>query len=103
MTECKSFPTSMEMNSKKLCGEAVGPDLANPSKYRQLIGALMFLVKTRPNICYAVNVVSQFMTEPLHAYWIAAKHILRFLHGMITLGLRYSTRDVRLHGYTDAG
>ena len=34
MTECKSLATPMEMNFKKLCGEVVGPDLENPSKYR---------------------------------------------------------------------
>jgi len=34
MTKCKSMTTLMEMNFKKLCGEAVGPDLANPSEYK---------------------------------------------------------------------
>ena len=41
------------------------------------------------------------MTKPLHAHWIAAKHVLRYLHGSITLGLRYYVGDVPLHGYTD--
>jgi len=94
MTKCKSLPTSMKMNFKNLCGEVVGLDLANPSKYRQLIRALMFLVNNHPNICYTVNTFSQFMIEPLHAHWVASKHILRYLHGMITLALRYSIKDV---------
>ena len=68
MVECKSMATPMEMNFKKLCGEDVGLDLANPFDYRQLIGALMFLVNTRPNICFVVNTLSQFITEPLHAH-----------------------------------
>jgi len=101
MTECKSMVTLMEMNFKKLCRNVVGPDLENSSQYRQLIGALMFLVNTCTNICYAVNTLSRFMTEPCHTYWIAAKHILRYLHGSITLGLRYSVGNVKLHGYTD--
>eukprot|EP00253_Pinus_taeda_P021870 PITA_21870 len=54
------------------------------------------------DICYVVNTLSQFLTKPLHANWTAAKHILRYSQGTITLGLRYSTGDVRLHGYTDA-
>jgi len=33
MVECKSLPTPMEMNFKKRCGEAAGPELANPSEY----------------------------------------------------------------------
>lgn len=81
MTKFKSLPTLMEMNFKKLCGEVSQIDLENPSKYTQLIGAMM--------------------TDPLHAHWISAKYILRYFHWKITLGLRYSTKDVQLHGYTD--
>lgn len=98
MKKCKSLATPMEMNFKKRRGEPTGPDLVNPPEYRQLIGALMFSMNTHPNICYAMNTLSQFMTEPFHAHWVAIKHILRYLHGTITLGLRYTTRDVRLHG-----
>ena len=36
----------------------------DPTLYRQLIGSLMYLVNTRPNIPYAVNSLSQFMVEP---------------------------------------
>lgn len=101
MTECKSMAIPMEMNFNKLCGEDAGLNLANPYEYKQLIGALMFLVNTRIDICYAVNTLSQFMTEPLHAHWIISKHVLRYFHGLITLGLRYYSKDVQLHGYTD--
>jgi len=101
MIECKSMVTLMEMNFKKLCGDIIGPTLENSSQYRQLIGALMFLVNTHPDICYALNTLSQFMIEPLHLLWITARHILRYLQGSITLGLRYSVRSVKLNGYTD--
>ena len=50
MKECNSFPTLMEINFKNLCGEVAGHDLVNPSKYRQLIGAWMFLMNTHSNI-----------------------------------------------------
>jgi hypothetical protein len=41
--------------------------------------------------------------EPRHEHWIAAKHILRYLHGMLNYGLRYvSNSDVQLHGFTDS-
>lgn len=58
MTECKSLATPMEMNFKMLYGEAARPDLVNSSEYRQLIGAMMFLVNTHPDTCYAVNTLS---------------------------------------------
>ena len=101
MVEFKYVSTLMELNFKKLCGSAVGPDLANPSKYRQLVGALMFLVNSCPNVCFDVNTLSQFMVEPHHIHWIAAKNLLRYLRGTINYGLRYTTRNLRLHGYTD--
>jgi hypothetical protein len=40
--------------------------------------------------------------EPRHEHWIVAKHILRYLHGMLNYGLRYaSNSDVQLHGFTN--
>lgn len=102
MVECKSMGTSMDIYFKKFFGEVARPDLENPSEYRQLIGALMFLVNTRPNVCFVVITLSQLMMEPLHAHWVAAKHVLRYLHGTINDGLRYTSGEMRLHGYTDA-
>jgi len=102
MVDCKSVTTSMELNSKKLCGSAAGPELGNPSEYRQLVGALMFLVNSCLDICFAVNTLSQFMFEPHHIHWIAAKNPLIYLQGTITYGLRYTVGNVRLHGYFDA-
>jgi hypothetical protein len=62
----------------------------------------MYLDNTRPNICYAVNVLSQFMSEPRQTRWIAAKHVLRYLRGTVGYGLRYaSSVDMRLQGYAD--
>eukprot|EP00253_Pinus_taeda_P004175 PITA_04175 len=49
----------------------------DPTLYGQRIGFLMYLVNTRPNICYAVNTLSQFMVEPKRAHWAASKHVLR--------------------------
>lgn len=43
------------------------------------------------------------MVEPLHAHWVAAKHVQRYLHGTINYGLRYTANDeLRLYGYTNA-
>lgn len=62
----------------------------------------MFLLNTHLNICFVVKTLSQFMTNPLHTHSVAAKHILRYLHGTINHGLRYTFGDVRLHGCTNA-
>jgi hypothetical protein len=54
--------TMMVMDLKKINDD--DSDEIDPHLYRQRIGALMYLVNTRPNICYAVNVFSQFMSQP---------------------------------------
>jgi hypothetical protein len=101
MRECKSMPTPMVMDLKKMSNTDSGD--VDPHLYRQLIGSLMYLVNTRPDICYAVNVLSQFMSQSRQTHWIAAKHVLRYLRGTIGYGLRYaSSVDLSLQGYADA-
>jgi hypothetical protein len=53
--------TSMVMDLKKM--NDVDSGEIDPHLYRQLIGSLMYLVNTGPDICYAVNVLSQFMSQ----------------------------------------
>eukprot|EP00253_Pinus_taeda_P003250 PITA_03250 len=93
--------TPMMTNWKKL--HASESELVDPTLYRKLIGSLTYLVNTRPDICFAVNTMSQFMCEPRKVHWVAAKHILRYLQGTMDYGLDYRQRDgVRLAGYTDS-
>ena len=87
MVDCKSVSTPMELNFKKLCENAVGPDLGNPTEYQQLVGALMFFVNSRLDICFAVNTLIQHMVEPHHIHWIGAKSLLRYLRAQSTMGL----------------
>eukprot|EP00253_Pinus_taeda_P007523 PITA_07523 len=60
MEDCKPMSTPMITNWKKL--HASDSELVDPTLYRQLIGSLMYLVNTRPDICFAVNTMSQFMS-----------------------------------------
>jgi hypothetical protein len=53
MMDCKSMTTPMTINLKLLNDSS--SYLVDPTMYRQLIGSLMYLVKTRPDICFAVN------------------------------------------------
>eukprot|EP00253_Pinus_taeda_P010557 PITA_10557 len=99
---CKPVTTLMELDFKKLSGSAARLVLRNAIEYRQLVKALMFLVNSRPDICFTVNTLSQHMVESHHIHGIGAKNLLRYLHGIITYGLRYTVGDVRLLRYTDA-
>jgi hypothetical protein len=63
----------------------------------------MYLVNTKPDICFAVNTLSQFMVEPRRVHWVAEKHVLRYLCGTVDYGLDYQRGDeVRLVGYTNS-
>lgn len=64
MMYCKSMATLMVTNLKKLTETASNSDLVDPTMYRQLIGYLMYLVNTRPDICFVVSSLSQFMVKP---------------------------------------
>ena len=62
MQDCKPMATPMITNWKKI--DASEDTEVDPTLYRQLIGSLMYLVNTRPDICFVVNTLSQFMEEP---------------------------------------
>ena len=57
--------------------------------YHQMIGSLMYLTNTRLDICFAVKKISQFLKDLIHVHLIAAKHILRYLKGIVDYGLKY--------------
>jgi hypothetical protein len=101
MEDCKTMTTPMITNLKKL--NTSESEKVNPTIYRQLIDCLMYLVNTRPDICFAVNTLSQHMVDPRRVHWIAAKHILRYLKGTIEYGLQYVKGDhISLVGYSDS-
>jgi hypothetical protein len=49
--------------------------------YRKLVVSLMYLVNMRPDICYAVNQLSQAMVKPTKLFWKVGKRVLRYLRG----------------------
>ena len=64
-------------------------EAVDATMYRQMIGYLMYLTNTRSYIFFAVNTLSQFLTDPRHVHLIAAKHIMRYLKGTVDYGLKY--------------
>jgi hypothetical protein len=63
MASCKPVDTPLSASSK--LGLVPGTLYSDPTRYRQIIGALQYLTFTRPDICYAINKVCQFMHAPL--------------------------------------
>jgi hypothetical protein len=91
MVECIPISTPMEQNLKLTSKE--GNEFEDATKYRQLVGSLIYLTTTRPNISFVVGILSRFMQKPCEGYWSAAKRVLKYLKGIQDFGLRYSKVD----------
>ena len=61
--------------------------LPDPSVYQRLVGCLIYLTNTRPDLTFAVNVVSQFMHSPRTSHLDDVYHTLRYLKTCPSLGL----------------
>ena len=76
--------------------------LVDATMYHQMIGSLMYLTNMRPNIFFAVNTLSQFLTDPRNIHLIATNHILRYLRGTVDYGIKYdANQKINLEGYVD--
>jgi len=66
-----------------------------------LVGGLIYLTHTRPDIAYHVGVISRFMQQPSKVHYGAAKRVLQYIAGTLDFGIWYSKTDnFRLCGYT---
>jgi hypothetical protein len=100
MVDCKPAPTPFQ-SGVTLSASCSSPRI-NPSLYRQLIGSLLYLTHTRPDISFAVGLVSRFSQDPHESHWKAAKRILRYIQGTTNFGIQYSSGASQLVGFTDS-
>ena len=96
MSDCKEIGTPMEVNAK-LSIEDTSP-LVDIGSYVKLVGSLIYLCNTRPDITYSVGVLSRFSNKPRRNHWNAGMQILRHLKGTLDYGITYgpSTSSVGL-------
>lgn len=85
---CKPTSTPMEANLK--LSQDIGEDVANPALYRRLVGKLLYLTITQPNLAYSVNRLSQFMSKPKEPHLKAMYKILHYLKASPRQGIFYS-------------
>ena len=101
ITNCKILSTPMEKGLKlstKIDSKAV-----NESIYMQLVGSLIYLTTTRPDLSFIVSFISKFMTTPKVEHWTTQKRVLRYVKGTLDFGILYSrSKDPRLCEYTDS-
>ena len=96
-----SVRTPMSPNVKltvDLLGKSVDPSL-----YRSMIGSLLYLTASKPDISYSVKVCARYQANPKESHMTALKRIIKYVRTTIEFGVWYSkdTSDV-LTGYSDA-
>ena len=80
-----------------------GELLEDVTVYRRIVGSLIYMTITRPDLSYAVGLVSQFMQAPRKPHLDAARRILRYVKSTLQYGLFYEAGcKIQVHGYTDA-
>ena len=91
----------MEQNHKLAL--AKGPPLLEPSRYRRLVGRLIYLTITRPELTYSVHILSQFMQTPLQDHWDVVIWVLRYLKSSPSQGIILPWHNyLHLVGYCDS-
>lgn len=101
MDQCRPVNTPMNCSKILQLEDDSGP--TDSKIYRRLVGRLLYLTHTRPNITFVVNMLSRFVSKPTRKHLGAAKHLLRYLAGTTTYGLIYTrTEECRLRGFIDS-
>ncbi|KAJ0466935.1 putative RNA-directed DNA polymerase [Helianthus annuus] len=96
-------PDVLPMNPNEKLQADDGADKADETLYRSLVGGLLYLTHTRPDIMFSVSLVSCFMQSPSKIHFGAARRILRYLSGTVNHGLWYArNKNVELCGFSDS-
>jgi hypothetical protein len=101
MLDCKpkSVPLDPGMKLKKGDGDPLPPD----NRYRELVGGLLYLSTTvRPDISHVSGLLGRFSSNPTTHHWSAGMHVLRYLAGTKSLGLKWTKGKGGMEGFVDS-
>nr|GEW23667.1 ribonuclease H-like domain-containing protein [Tanacetum cinerariifolium] len=77
--------------------------LVNVSNYKRLVGKLIYLTNTMPDIAYVVHCLSHYMHSPLNSHLDVAIKVLRYLKGSLRSGIQINkTGNLKLRAYADS-
>lgn len=82
-----SKPCNTHMDPNLKLSKTSGTPIADPFTYRRLLGRLLYLTHSRPDICYAVSRLSQFLDYPTNVHLQAALRVLKYVKNSPGLGL----------------
>ena len=92
MENCKPVSTPMTVGLK--LSKDDGAAQADGRIYRSLIGSLLYLTATRPDIVFTVNYLSRFMQNPSQIHFVAAKRVLRYLKGTLDFDMNFVRSNI---------
>ncbi|GJX80265.1 retrovirus-related pol polyprotein from transposon TNT 1-94, partial [Tanacetum coccineum] len=99
----KSDPVDTPMVERTKLDEDLSGTPVDQTKYRSMIGSLMYLTASRPDLVFAVCMCARYQSRPTKKHLEAVKRVFRYLQGTINMGLWYPKYTTRaLTAYTDA-
>lgn len=101
MDECKRVDTPMCQKEKLSKEDEAEP--VDETFYRSLVGCLMYLTATRPDILHSISLLSRFTNCATETHLTTAKRVLRYVKGTLSFGIKFCTsQDCILQGYSDS-
>jgi hypothetical protein len=80
-----------------------GSEPADEGLYRRIVGSLLYLTATRPDLMYSASLLSRFMSCPTKKHMGIARRVLRYVQGTLDYGIEYTRgKSATLIGYCDA-
>jgi hypothetical protein len=102
--DCNNASNPSETNAK--LDECSNEEKVESTEFKQIVGSLRYLCNNRPDICFAVGIISRFMNDLRKSHLTAAKMILRYVKGTLKFGLLFPAAnkegEAELEGYFDS-
>jgi len=101
MEDCKQAATLIATNCLMDADEA--DQLVDSTKYRGLIGSLLYLTASRPEIQFGLCLCARFQANPKESHFKVVKRIIKYLKGTTNVGLWYPfDSNINLSGFSDS-
>jgi hypothetical protein len=98
----KSRARTPMSTSVKISSDLAGKSI-DPSLYRSMIGSLLYLTASRPDIAFSAGVCARFQANPIESHLTAVKCIIRYVNDTLSYGIWYSREtNLVVAGYSNA-
>lgn len=99
MEDCKPLYVPLDPHIKLYNNDLSGPLLPSPTFYRAIVGKLLYLTSSRPDLSFSVQLLSQFLHGPIQAHLVAVERVLRYLKLTSYHGLFFpANSSLHFHG-----